>query len=214
MQLAINSADAKPAGCGCPPHVGRATSVVVGISGGPHSAVCFCRRFGCPRASLRRCWGGGPLRLRLLVVTIITFTAAVVHSAAPNKSIKLFASCTTTLLPKRCSFLVSALSKGLDKTRVVIAGPQLAAGKLKSDPCVPKCSQVVSKISQLVQDVATSYTTYAEGIRGVFQAMLAIEKFLAELQPLTEVTSTVKDPSIHCYCGKLAIDPSRANFLI
>lgn len=73
------------------------------------------------------------------------------------------------------------------------AGPQLAAGKLKSDPCVSKCSQVVSKISQLVQDVATSYTTYAEGIRGVFHAMLAIEKFLVELQPLTEVTGTVKE---------------------
>lgn len=49
------------------------------------------------------------------------------------------------MMPKRCSFMLSNLIKILAETKAQIAGPQLGAGKLKSDSCITGCGKVVDE---------------------------------------------------------------------
>ncbi|RCV36291.1 hypothetical protein SETIT_7G307100v2 [Setaria italica] len=116
--------------------------------------------------------------LGVLLVTVITFTAVVDSarvSSAPtaSKPVKVYPSCSKTLMPKRCSVKLSALSKSLAETKAVIAGPQLAAGKFKSDPCISGCAKVL--------DATTSKAAAAAAEAGGGDAIFQLKEYLYPL---------------------------------
>ncbi|KAG0512684.1 hypothetical protein BDA96_10G035000 [Sorghum bicolor] len=94
-----------------------------------------------------------PVAGLLLVTIVISFTAVVADSArvsAPPpttaaKPIEVYAACSKTIMPKRCSVKLSNFAKTLAETKAIIAGPELAAAKLKSDSCITECAKVVDE---------------------------------------------------------------------
>ncbi|KAK8447135.1 hypothetical protein SEVIR_8G006900v4 [Setaria viridis] len=76
-------------------------------------------------------------------------------------------------MPKRCSLMLSALSKSLADNKAAIAGPQLAAGKFKGDPCISRCAKVL--------DATTSKATAATDAGGGGDALYQLKNYLVPL---------------------------------
>jgi hypothetical protein len=95
--------------------------------------------------------------LLLVAAAAITITASA-RDVSPNKPapIKIYPSCSKTLMPKRCSVMLSTLSKTLADTKAAIDGPQFAAGKLKSDPCISGCAKVLGEAASKASAAAAA----------------------------------------------------------
>ncbi|RLN30683.1 hypothetical protein C2845_PM05G18360 [Panicum miliaceum] len=132
-----------------------------------------------------------PRNLLLLITFTIFVGSAAADPAQPPqtfcKPVERYTSCKKTLMPKRCSLMLSALSRRLAAAKEVLTGPQfdIAAGtQFKSDPCVQECTKVV--------DAAASNT--AAAVAGGEDALVRLKGYFFPLFIDNE------EPGVPCAC--------------
>ncbi|KAJ1273978.1 hypothetical protein BS78_05G027900 [Paspalum vaginatum] len=140
---------------------------------------------------------GGPI-LGLLLL-LVTLAPAVVDSTrvSTKPAMVIYPSCKTTLMPKRCSIKLSDLAKSLGEAKAAVAGPKLAAEKMKSDSCFTDCAPVL--------DTAASNVAAATAEAGDEAALRRLQDYLYE----TVINNYGPIPPCACECpGSCSADES------